>query len=722
MRSSLRWGSVLATVGLLAIGLAYLPSLVSAFQEPDFRDSPFLRVDPARITLDQRDSRVPCGECHTAEYEVWQETTHSTGFETMHRTESAQDILREMGLNVTKRQESLCMRCHYTVKAPQLRAVAGVSCESCHGPALDWLDIHNQWGPGVDHPDNEAPDHQSDRITQSAEGGMLRPSGDLYAVAANCFECHTVPFEDLVNVGGHTPGSSDFELVSRIDEIQHNFVEAQWGGSNANQDPTEARSRVTFVVGRILDFEFSVRALAGATEEGRFSKSMGRRISGATQELESIARVVEIPEVMEILNAARDIKKVPDNRDALLASADRVRALGQAFTAAYSGDDLAALDPLVAGEAVAAPPPIAAEPPADPGTDDPVPPPAGADPVDAPPTPAATTAAAAPAPELPGRVRPQPEWFPESSPYETLADPDDCTSCHIQAEDWWYDDTHSGTAQRLLNREARAVEIAQLYGLSVDQMTKGNQMCMSCHGTVESAAPNTDVLTGVSCESCHGPASGYRDPHEDGGNPQLGMVDLKDPAGRAANCVRCHHITDDRLLAAGHPSGSDYDAAAADQQIEHWPDERRVGRARERRGESYPGFDRGAFTAAFAAARNARPVPQVAVVSPPPRATPTQVAPTQTAPPRATATGDTQTQVVSSPPERLTPRPAPRNVPSATTPTTGGAEPVSPEPAQTGGAAVAAPDSTEPPVTTEDLLLDVKRRLEALFRRLGRGG
>ncbi|MEO8691104.1 MAG: thiamine pyrophosphate-binding protein, partial [Solirubrobacteraceae bacterium] len=63
----------------------------------------------------------------------------------------------------------------------------------------DWINVHNKWGGGAPSKAQETTAGREQRILASRAGGMLRPSTDIYAVAANCFECHTVPVEDLVN-------------------------------------------------------------------------------------------------------------------------------------------------------------------------------------------------------------------------------------------------------------------------------------------------------------------------------------------------------------------------------------------------------------------------------------------------------------------------------------------------------------------------------------------
>ena len=95
--------------------------------------------------------------------------------------------------------------------------------------------------------------------------------------------------------------------------------------------------------------------------------------------------------------------------------------------------------------------------------------------------------------------------------------------------------------------------------------------CVKCHATVFRG----DANAGVSCESCHGPASGWNELHQQKGSyakaVAAGMHDLRDkPAAIARVCVECHVVSDRRLAAAGHPTGEAFDAGASLQKLVHW--------------------------------------------------------------------------------------------------------------------------------------------------------
>jgi len=163
--------------------------------------------------------------------------------------------------------------------------------------------------------------------------------------------------------------------------------------------------------------------------------------------------------------------------------------------------------------------------------------------------------------------------------YQTLG-PGSCglgqSNCHTNENNWWKDDSHHATVDAFYDDPATYEKIAQLAGVGSGNMLKGNQRCTSCHATVISGKESRDVEDGVSCESCHGPGSGYKDPHSEkpGGYEKalkLGMVELKKMDNRANTCVRCHYITDQKLLAVGHPDGGTFNYVSGIKKVaRHW--------------------------------------------------------------------------------------------------------------------------------------------------------
>ena len=75
------------------------------------------------------------------------QTPHFATFDTLHRPPEAKEIADRLGLRSIKRSD-VCTQCHYTEQNQdgRVRVVAGVSCESCHGGAADWLALHADYG------------------------------------------------------------------------------------------------------------------------------------------------------------------------------------------------------------------------------------------------------------------------------------------------------------------------------------------------------------------------------------------------------------------------------------------------------------------------------------------------------------------------------------------------------------------------------------------------
>ncbi len=558
----------------------------------------FAQEDPTKIQTAET-----CGECHVSEYEVWKTTGHAVGFKELHRTDAAEAIADRMGFRLMKR-DSNCLLCHYTptVQGTQLRAVSGVSCESCHGAAADWIDVHNDYGgKGFDHT-NESAEHREARITQSRAAGMRRPT-DLYEVAASCFGCHTVPDEQLVNVGKHSIGSASFELVMRLQgEIRHNFLESfKNGDGTVNAERPPERKRLMYVAGRALQLEHAIRGVAEATEKGVYLKAMQRRVRDALIEVRAISSRGGLAEFDEVVASVRTAKLKLGNRDALLAVADRIRTITKTFLAGRSGSQLASLDPLVAGTLEAGDV-IADEEPLEEEDDAVASTAPGAEPATG--TGTATTAAD---PGQPGSTAPaaQPIGLPAiaaegerksrlrpKSKFATLAG-DACQKCHGDQHNWWYEDPHYASIEPFLERERKNSQIARLYGISPARMARGDAVCMDCHGTIITGREKREVQDGVSCQGCHGPAKEFFEPHQEGEGIEgptrpgyvkaltLGMVELQNLDTRAETCADCHYITDPRLISSGHPSGIDFDYVAGMKEIRHWDSPPKSGSAIE---------------------------------------------------------------------------------------------------------------------------------------------
>ena len=198
-----------------------------------------------------------CAECHKQEIEIWKGTHHYQTFSRLPRKKEATEIAKAMGFKRIK-SGSICLTCHFTSKTAgeAAKPVAGISCESCHGAAKDWLKRHSEYSGKKKA--TESPEEAKKRWSDAEAGGMIRPRL-VYALTKNCYSCHVVPEEKLVNKGGH-PAGSPFEVVAWSQgEVRHNT----WhNGAKENSEPKAERKRMLYTVGTAVELEFALRAVA----------------------------------------------------------------------------------------------------------------------------------------------------------------------------------------------------------------------------------------------------------------------------------------------------------------------------------------------------------------------------------------------------------------------------------------------------------------------------
>ncbi len=331
---SSRRQSALAIAALAVLAIGWATNTMSN----DPRDA---KID-VPLRPDQVVGTDACAKCHAAEINVWKQTPHHETFLTLHRKPQAQEIANKLGIASFK-HDSACIKCHYSMQEQPdgLQPIAGVSCESCHGAAKNWVDIHHDYGgPGVKRFD-ERPEHRQLRLMTSIEKGMRNPE-NVYLVAQSCYRCHTVPDERLVNVGGHVAGSLNFEIVAWSQgKVRHNFVRTD---GKVNDPSPAARLRVMFVSGMIADLEFSLRATAEATVKETFGTTSAGRAARAIKRLAAAQERLKQPILDEVLAAARGVQLKLNNREQLLGVADAIGALGVRFAGSVNGEELSAMD------------------------------------------------------------------------------------------------------------------------------------------------------------------------------------------------------------------------------------------------------------------------------------------------------------------------------------------------------------------------------------------
>ncbi|MEZ6186085.1 MAG: multiheme c-type cytochrome [Planctomycetota bacterium] len=318
-------------------------------------------LDPAQ-TLGpdtQQSEQQGCIKCHEPHYAAWRKSTHA-GSLAMPREPLARSLrraLRRQADGFRPNTSPLCMSCHFTVieSKGELKAAYGVSCESCHGAGGAHVALHS--------------DKQADyatRMQAATDAGMIRPTS-LYRLAENCYQCHMLAkdvnraegeptLEELVNLEvevkekgqestvHHPAGTLEFDLLTYSQgEVRHNF-------NDGKPNPPSAYRHALYVVGKLLDLEFSLRALARATDaEGTYYTSIRSRLEGergAPAALRAVRGVLpdDLPLAQTIdgcLEALGTTDLGVEKHDATLAAAEKVRELAQQAFPERSPEELA---------------------------------------------------------------------------------------------------------------------------------------------------------------------------------------------------------------------------------------------------------------------------------------------------------------------------------------------------------------------------------------------
>ncbi|HWA24950.1 MAG TPA: multiheme c-type cytochrome [Lacunisphaera sp.] len=311
---------------VLAIGLSALPAFA------------------ARPRPDKVGGPESCAECHIQEIEVWKLSAHFRSFNEVHRRPEAAAILEKLGLG-PMRQQQQCMDCHYLNRLVEqkLTPTSGVACESCHGAGQDWAQTHGDYGKGVKK-DAESAEHRAARIAQSIDAGMVR-ADNLYALGSACYSCHLMNDEKIVNVGGHSVASPEFNFLTWSQgEVRHSMFSTN---NQSNPEASPARRRQLYVLGVILETEYGFRAVARATEKAKFGVTLARQTDAARKLLEKIQGLAPTPELAAIVSVANATVPRLNHAAELNQAADRIAALGRDFAAKVTGEQLAAVDALV---------------------------------------------------------------------------------------------------------------------------------------------------------------------------------------------------------------------------------------------------------------------------------------------------------------------------------------------------------------------------------------
>ena len=299
-----------------------------------------------------------CRECHEEMVLEWEGTAHARGLSDPVSTESAAVIAEILGMRPADIPRSAsCVRCHFTEEVlsgvPQV--TSGVGCESCHGAAADWIDVHNSRGAS-----------RGQRVDESLRLGMAHP-GSILAVSKACYECHIVDDEQLVNGTGHPALSEGFEILSWYSgEVNHNFLVDRGsrlkGHADQLQPIPQTRKRLLFLNGRLLQLGYLLRALSDARDapvdrDGNFIRlrdgsytygvQIAREIKRVEASMRDVTKRVKISEYVEALALLRSIRFETGGRPDMRDAAETLFRLSESFCRNHDGSEFSAIDDLI---------------------------------------------------------------------------------------------------------------------------------------------------------------------------------------------------------------------------------------------------------------------------------------------------------------------------------------------------------------------------------------
>lgn len=227
-----------------------------------------------------------CQECHRAEHDVWKGSAHFKAFRGAHKHKSAKAIAKASGTGKSMRKNKTCLTCHYTKIGK--KAKAGPSCESCHGAAKKWVNIHNDLGGPSVKPADESAGHKKSRLASAKKAGMIH-SSMVYDIAENCNACHTMQKIDVAMAGklidaGH-PINGGYELVKYSQgSVRHRFYPPN---VTKNQKMDKANMARMFLTGHAAGLVYATK-VAAKTSNAKYKAAMQKRIAAAKKAIGAV--------------------------------------------------------------------------------------------------------------------------------------------------------------------------------------------------------------------------------------------------------------------------------------------------------------------------------------------------------------------------------------------------------------------------------------------------
>lgn len=250
-----------------------------------------------------------CAECHELEYKAWQESHHFTSYRDLSGSALAKSM--KDALNITRlKTDERCMSCHFMSKSKgdKEKAVSGPNCESCHGAAEGWINVHGDFGGKSIKKEEESSEHRQKRWSESEKQGLIRPKHRVQIVK-NCLSCHIVNRADVVN-GSEHPARSDFEWVAWFSGEVNHRVWYNDGAKNAPL-PQEAK-RHYYVLGQLLDGALTLRALA-QSGDGAFGKTHRDHFESLKPRIARLSQIgVNVPDLNIDLQDKGAVKALAD--------------------------------------------------------------------------------------------------------------------------------------------------------------------------------------------------------------------------------------------------------------------------------------------------------------------------------------------------------------------------------------------------------------------------
>lgn len=247
----------------------------------------------------------PCESCHEAEVQVWEGTAHAKSFKTVDKSAEAKKLLAAVGSEKSMKRDPLCISCHFSLRqksaSAKPSATAGPSCESCHGPSSDWIDLHNDYG-SYESAETEPAEHKVQRLAAAEKAGMVG-AFNIFGIASNCASCHGLSRPDIdgeklaaMHANGH-PLNDQFELVAYSQgKVRHRFYPPDLE-TNAKLD--QAGLSRLYVVGKAAQIVAAEQAVAVAPA-GDY-QSAQQKIAAAARA--ALAPVADVPAVAAFLKS-----------------------------------------------------------------------------------------------------------------------------------------------------------------------------------------------------------------------------------------------------------------------------------------------------------------------------------------------------------------------------------------------------------------------------------